>query len=54
MERETPSGELSNGAQQGTQASTLHTGVTVICVSPGIVFPAHISLGMRVFPHMYD
>ena len=24
------------------------TGVTVICVSPGIMFPAHISLGMRV------
>ena len=29
------------------------THVTVICVSPGIVFPAHISLGMRVSPHIY-
>ena len=31
----------------------LFSGVTVICVSPGIVFPAHISLGMRVSPHTY-
>ena len=29
------------------------TGVTAICVFPGIVFPAHISLGMRVSPHIY-
>ena len=28
-------------------------GVTVISVSPGIVFPVHISLGMRVSPHIY-
>ena len=27
-------------------------GVTVICVSPGIVFSAHISLGMRVSSHI--
>ena len=27
--------------------------VTVIYVSPGNVFPAHISLGMRVSPHTY-
>ena len=27
------------------------SGVTVICVSAGIVFPAHISLGVRVSPH---
>ena len=31
-----------------------HTaGVTVIYVSPGNVFPAHISLGIRVSPHTY-
>ena len=28
-------------------------GVTVIYVSPGNVFPAHISLGMRVSQHTY-
>ena len=28
-------------------------GVTGICVSQGCVFPAHISLGMRVSPHTY-
>ena len=28
----------------------VYYGVTVICVSPGNVFPAHISLGMRVSP----
>ena len=27
--------------------------VTGICVSQGCVFPAHISLGMRVSPHTY-
>ena len=27
--------------------------VTVIFVSPGIVFPAHISLGLHVSPHIY-
>ena len=31
----------------------LMTGVTVIYVSPGNVFPAHISLGIRVSPHTY-
>ena len=30
-----------------------HTGVAVIYVSPGNVFPAYISLGMRVSPHTY-
>ena len=29
------------------------SGVTGICVSQGCVFPAHISLGMRVSPHTY-
>ena len=29
------------------------TGVIGMRVSPGIVFPAHISLGMRVSPHIY-
>ena len=28
-------------------------GVIGMRVSPGIVFPAHISLGMRVSPHIY-
>ena len=28
-------------------------GVTVICVSSSFVFPAHISLGIRVSPHTY-
>ena len=28
-------------------------GVTVISVSPGNVFAAHISLGMHVSPHIY-
>ena len=31
----------------------LGRGVTVIYVSPGNVFPAHISLGIRVSPHTY-
>ena len=30
-----------------------NTGVIGMRVSPGIVFPAHISLGMRVSPHIY-
>ena len=29
------------------------SGVTVIYVSPGNVFPAHISLGICVSPHTY-
>ena len=31
----------------------IRAGVTVIYVSPGNVFPAHISLGMRVSPHTH-
>ena len=31
----------------------LVAGVTVIYVSPGNVFPAHISLEIRVSPHTY-
>ena len=34
-------------------SSRRSTGVTGMRVSPGIVFSAHISLGMRVSPHMY-
>ena len=30
-----------------------YAGVIGMRVSPGIVFPAHISLGMRVSPHIY-
>ena len=36
-----------------TAASNGQAAVTVIYVSPGNVFPAHISLGMRVSPHTY-
>ena len=36
-----------------TYYSQNYAGVTVIYVSPGNVFPAHISLGMRVSPHTY-
>ena len=34
-------------------AAASRTAVTVIYVSLGNVFPAHISLGMRVSPHTY-
>ena len=35
------------------QSKSIMTGVTGICVSQGCVFPAHISLGMRISPHTY-
>ena len=42
---------LGNTIQLGT-CDSINTSVIVMCVSPGIVFPAHISLGMRVSLHI--
>ena len=36
----------------GTFRTGIGAGVIGMRVSPGIVFPAHISLGMRVSPHI--
>ena len=43
----------SLGEADNEDYDALKGAVTVICVSPGIVFPAHISLGMCVSPHIY-
>ena len=42
-----------NTVEHSTTGTNNCTGVTGICVSQGCVFPAHISLGMRVSPHTY-
>ena len=41
------------GLQPPKPPPPLGSAVTVIYVSPGNVFPAHISLGIRVSPHTY-
>ena len=44
---------LRHWLEIGEDGSAIRAGVTVIYVSPGNVFPAHISLGIRVSPHTY-